>query len=51
MHCKKSRLKYWLKMSLSMREVLGSTLGLIKSDAVACDISSELCCPGAKPQR
>ena len=47
----------WLKTSLLVREVLGSILGLVKLDTVSpsarhrCDVSSELCRPGANPRR
>ena len=47
----------WLKTSLSAREDLDSIPGLVKSNAVSptarhrCDVSSELCCPDAKPRR
>ena len=42
---------------LLVREVLGSNIGLVKWDTVSptgrwrCDVSSELCCPLAKPRR
>ena len=42
------------KTSLSVREVWVSITGAVKSDTVSptarhhCDVSSELCCPGAK---
>ena len=42
--------------SLSVREVLGSSPRPVKSNTVSqmvrhrCDVSSELCCPGAKPR-
>ena len=45
------------KRTLSVREVWGSIPGPVKSDTVSpttrhrCDVSSELCSPGAKPRR
>ena len=46
-----------LKISLSARKVLGSIPLPVKSDTVSltvrhrCNVSSELCSPGAKPRR
>ena len=44
-------------ISLQVQEACGSIPGLVKSDTMSptachrCDVSSELCCPGAKPRR
>ena len=55
MKIKAGLLAQLLRRSLSMREIWGSIPGPIKSDAVSptarhrCDVSSELCYPGANP--
>ena len=54
---KTARLAQLSTTSLSVREVWGSIPGPVKSDTVSptarhrCDVSSELCSPGAKPRR
>ena len=42
-----------VKRTLSMRKLWGSIPGPVKSTQCLhrCDVSSELCCPGAKPWR
>ena len=53
----KGRSSYPLNMSLLVREDLSSIPGSVKSDTILptyrhrCDVSSELCCPGATLQR
>ena len=45
------------KTSLSARQIMGFIPGPVKTDKLSptarhrCDVSSELCCPGAKPRR
>ena len=52
-----NRLAQFSSALLSVREVWGSIPGSVKSDTVSptvrhrCDVSWELCCTGAKPQR